>query len=40
MFHADNLVDGRHVVFVEANPQIIAMHARGRRIGRLLVPPE
>jgi hypothetical protein len=40
MFYADDLVDGRHIVFVEANPEIITMHAKGRRIARLLVSPE
>jgi hypothetical protein len=40
MFHADNMVDGRRVVFVEANPQIITMHAGGRRIAKLLVSPD
>ena len=39
MFNADDTVEGRRVVFVESNPNIIASHGDGRRIGPLLVPP-
>jgi hypothetical protein len=40
IFHADNLVDGRRVVFVEPNQAVREAHRNGRRIGRLLVAPE
>ncbi len=40
MFNDSDMVEGRHVVFVESNPNIIRSHGDGRRIGRLLVPPD
>lgn len=39
IFHADNIVDGRRVEFVEYAKYIVAKHRHGRRIGRVLVSP-
>jgi hypothetical protein len=39
IFHADNVVDGRPVVFTTTNKAILAGAARGRRSAGLLRPP-
>jgi hypothetical protein len=37
IFFDENVVDGRHVVFSEPDPKVIAAAARGRRTASLLV---
>jgi hypothetical protein len=38
IFYPDDIVEGRHVEFIEPVPYIFAAHKHGRRIGRILVP--
>jgi len=40
IFYPDNVVDGRRVEFVESAKYIIKSHGHGRRVGRVLVPPQ
>jgi hypothetical protein len=39
IFHSSNVVDGRRVYFIDANPGVIEMAQRGKRTKNLFVPP-